>query len=75
MAVGAILGWDHVNTIIASGRADLCAMARPHLYDPYLTLHAAAEQGYDGDAVHWPVQYSSGKPPSSSSAGPSGRRK
>jgi anthraniloyl-CoA monooxygenase len=63
MAVGAILGWDHVNTIIASGRADLCALARPHLYDPYLTLHGAAEQNYDGDGVHWPVQYLSGKPP------------
>jgi anthraniloyl-CoA monooxygenase len=62
MAVGAILGWDHINTIVASGRADLCALARPHLYDPYLTLHAAAEQGYDGDGVHWPVQYLSGKP-------------
>ena len=62
MAVGAILGWDHVNTIVASGRADLCALARPHLYDPYLTLHAAVEQGWDGDGVHWPVQYLSGKP-------------
>jgi anthraniloyl-CoA monooxygenase len=62
MAVGAIQGWDHINTIVASGRADLCALARPHLYDPYLTLHAAAEQGYDGDGVHWPVQYLSGKP-------------
>ena len=62
MAVGAILGWNHVNTIIASGRADLCAMARPHLYNPYLTLHAAADQRYEGEAVHWPVQYLSGKP-------------
>lgn len=60
MAVGAILGWDHVNTIIASGRADLCAMARPHLFDPYLTLHAAAEQGYFG--VQWPPQYLAGAP-------------
>ncbi len=62
MAVGAILGWDHINTIVASGRADLCALARPHLYDPHLTLHAAAEQGWDGEGVHWPVQYLSGKP-------------
>jgi anthraniloyl-CoA monooxygenase len=38
-------------------------MARPHLYDPYLTLHAAAEQDYDGEAVHWPLPYLSGKPP------------
>ncbi|MBL4683809.1 MAG: bifunctional salicylyl-CoA 5-hydroxylase/oxidoreductase [Nannocystaceae bacterium] len=60
MAVGAILGWDHVNTILASGRADLCAMARPHLFDPYLTLHAAAEQAYWD--VHWPKQYVPGAP-------------
>lgn len=63
MAVGNIQGWDHVNTIIASGRADLCALARPHLRDPYLTLHAAIDQGYEGDAVYWPNQYLSGKPP------------
>ncbi len=63
MAVGNIQGWDHVNTIIASGRADLCALARPHLRDPYLTLHAAIEQGYEGNAVFWPNQYLSGKPP------------
>jgi anthraniloyl-CoA monooxygenase len=60
IAVGAIQGWDHVNTILASGRADLCAMARPHLYDPYLTLHAAAEQGWY--ATHWPPQYRSAQP-------------
>ena len=57
-AVGNIQGWDHVNTIVASGRADLCALARPHLYDPYLTLHAAAEQGWQGH-VRWPNQYKS----------------
>lgn len=45
VAVGNIQSWDHVNTIIVSGRADLCALARPHLLDPYFTLHAAAEQG------------------------------
>ncbi|PRP96760.1 NADPH dehydrogenase [Enhygromyxa salina] len=56
MAVGNIQGWDHVNTIIVSGRADLCALARPHLYDPYLTLHAAAEQGWHRH-VNWPDQY------------------
>jgi anthraniloyl-CoA monooxygenase len=59
MAVGNIQGWDHVNTIIVSGRADLCALARPHLYDPYLTLHAAAEQGWQRH-VHWPDQYRAG---------------
>ncbi len=56
IAVGNIQSWDHVNTIIVSGRADLCALARPHLYDPYVTLHAAAEQGVHG-AVHVPPQY------------------
>lgn len=60
MAVGAIQGWDHVNTILTSGRADLCAMARPHLYNPYLTLHAAAEQEYF--QTSWPPQYLSGAP-------------
>jgi anthraniloyl-CoA monooxygenase len=59
IAVGAIFEADHVNSIIASGRADLCALARPHLADPYWTLHAAAEQGYVD--VAWPVQYLQGK--------------
>ena len=59
MAVGAIQSWDHVNTIIASGRADLCALARPHLADPSFTLHAAADQRWD---VPWPVQYTPAKP-------------
>src|SRR5690349_13737421 len=63
IAVGAISSYDDVNTIIAAGRADMCALARPHLYDPHWTLHAAAEQGYDG--VTWPVQYQAGsrRPP------------
>jgi anthraniloyl-CoA monooxygenase len=59
MAVGAIFEPDHVNSILMAGRADLCALARPHLADPYWTLHAAASLGY-GDA-DWPVQYLSGK--------------
>ena len=59
IAVGNIFEADHVNTIIAAGRADLCALARPHLADPYWTLHAAAEQGY-ADAA-WPVQYAAGR--------------
>ncbi|MCA9704373.1 MAG: bifunctional salicylyl-CoA 5-hydroxylase/oxidoreductase [Myxococcales bacterium] len=68
IAVGAIQGWDHINTVLASGRADLCALARPHLYDPALTLHAAGEQGYYG--VTWPNQYLSGAPrPPDPSAG------
>ena len=60
MAVGAILGADHANTILAAGRADLCAMARPHLYDAYLSLHAADRYGHHEQ--HWPGQYLLGKP-------------
>ncbi|HEY5596703.1 MAG TPA: bifunctional salicylyl-CoA 5-hydroxylase/oxidoreductase, partial [Candidatus Bipolaricaulota bacterium] len=59
MAVGNIFEIDHVNGIIASGRADLCLLARPHLWDPYWTLHAATQQGYKD--VPWPPQYLSGK--------------
>jgi len=59
MAVGGIQGADHVNTIIAAGRADLCALARPHLADPYWTLHAAAQLNYRG--IAWPEQYLSGR--------------
>jgi anthraniloyl-CoA monooxygenase len=59
MAVGAIFEPDHVNSILMAGRADLCALGRPHLADPYWTLHAAAELGY-ADAA-WPVQYLPGK--------------
>lgn len=59
MAVGNIFEPDHVNGIIAAGRADLCALARPHLADPYWTLHAAAVAGYA--AQSWPVQYLNGK--------------
>ena len=59
MAVGNIFDADHVNSIIAAGRADLCALARPHLADPYWTLHAAAALGYTEQP--WPVQYLQGK--------------
>ncbi|MCX7783913.1 MAG: bifunctional salicylyl-CoA 5-hydroxylase/oxidoreductase [Meiothermus sp.] len=59
MAVGAIFEADHVNSIIAAGRADLCAIARPHLADPHWTLHQAAKLGYT--EVGWPKQYLSGK--------------
>ncbi|MBV9604255.1 MAG: bifunctional salicylyl-CoA 5-hydroxylase/oxidoreductase [Solirubrobacterales bacterium] len=63
IAVGAISSYDDVNTIVCAGRADLCALARPHLYDPHWTLHAAAEQDYD--LVQWAPQYAAGsrKPP------------
>jgi anthraniloyl-CoA monooxygenase len=64
MAVGAITTADQVNTLVAAGRADLCALARPHLADPYFTLHAAAEyqaMGYPIEGVSWPKQYLSGR--------------
>jgi anthraniloyl-CoA monooxygenase len=59
MAVGNIYEIDHVNSILAAGRADLCCLARPHLTDPYWTLRAAAQQGYDG--ISWPKPYWSGR--------------
>ncbi len=59
IAVGAITEADQVNGIIAAGRADLCAIARPHLANPSWTLLEAARLGY-GD-VDWPVQYLSAK--------------
>ena len=59
IAVGNIFEADHANSIIASGRADLCALARPHLADPAWTLRAAAEQHWDGQ--WWPPQYRSAK--------------
>jgi anthraniloyl-CoA monooxygenase len=59
VAVGAIYEADHVNMVIAAGRADLCAVARPHLADPAWTLHEAARIGHD--AIAWPVQYQSGR--------------
>jgi anthraniloyl-CoA monooxygenase len=60
IAVGAISSYDDVNSIILAGRADLCAIGRAHLYDPQWTLHAAAEQGYTGPGVAWPVQFAAG---------------
>ncbi|GMO93068.1 bifunctional salicylyl-CoA 5-hydroxylase/oxidoreductase [Bradyrhizobium sp. TM239] len=59
IAVGAISEADHANSILAAGRADLCAIARPHLADPAWTLHEAARIGIT--AVNWPKQYLSAK--------------
>ncbi len=59
MCVGAITTADQVNTIIAAGRADLVALARPHLVDPYFAMRAAA--WYGAPAVHCPPQYLAGK--------------
>ena len=59
MAVGNITDTDQVNAIVAGARADLVALGRPHLADPFWTLHAAAELEYH-DAP-WPVQYLAGR--------------
>ena len=58
MTVGGITTPDEVNSILAAGRADLCVLARPHLADPYWTLHAATELGVD---LAWPRPYHMGK--------------
>ncbi|HSN98979.1 MAG TPA: FAD-dependent monooxygenase, partial [Candidatus Nanopelagicales bacterium] len=54
MAVGAISSFGDVNSVLAAERADLCCLARAHLYDPYWTRHAAKQQGWD---LPWPEQY------------------
>ena len=59
IAVGNITTPDQVNTIVAAGRADIVALARPHLTDPHFTLQAAAHYGHTEQ--HWPVQYGAGK--------------
>jgi anthraniloyl-CoA monooxygenase len=59
IAVGAISEADHANSIIAAGRADLCAIARPHLADPSFVMHEAAKIGFAGQA--WPKQYLSAR--------------
>jgi len=59
LAVGNIFEADHVNSILAAGRADLVALARPHLSDPFWTLRAAAELNYDSQV--WPPQYLAGR--------------
>jgi anthraniloyl-CoA monooxygenase len=59
MAVGNITESDHVNSILMAGRADLVCLARPHLSDPYWTLHAAARAGYTG--ANWPKPYLAGR--------------
>ena len=59
IAVGAISEADHVNSIIAAGRADLCAIARPHLANPAWTLMEAARIGYTD--LPWPRQYRAAK--------------
>ncbi|MBA4491067.1 bifunctional salicylyl-CoA 5-hydroxylase/oxidoreductase [Paracoccus sp. S1E-3] len=59
MAVGNIYEADHANSILMAGRADLVAVGRPHLADPYWTFHEATKIG-DRDAV-WPKPYLAGR--------------
>ena len=59
MAVGNIQTADQANTILAAGRADLVALARGHLADPYFGLHAAAASGF---GAPWPLQYQAAAP-------------
>ncbi|OGA65322.1 MAG: salicylyl-CoA 5-hydroxylase [Betaproteobacteria bacterium RIFCSPLOWO2_12_FULL_68_20] len=59
MTVGAVTTADQVNTLLAAGKADLVALARPHLANPYFTLQASA--WYQHAAQHWPLQYLPGR--------------
>jgi len=59
MAVGNIYETDHVNSILMAGRADLVCLARPHLADPYWTLHAAIQ--LNDAATAWPLPYLAGR--------------
>lgn len=60
MTVGNVQDVDQAHTIVAAGRADLVAMARAHLMDPYVGLHGAAQYGEDDQP--WPKQYLAVKP-------------
>jgi anthraniloyl-CoA monooxygenase len=75
IAVGVISSYDDVNSLVLAGRADLCALARAHLYDPQWTLHAAADQGYTGPGADWPDPFRAGsrKPQAGRSDGPKPR--
>ena len=59
MAVGGIQGLDHAHTIVAAGRADLCAIARGFLADPYMVQREAVRRGVEGHAL--PPQYLAAK--------------
>ena len=75
IAVGAISSYDDVNSLILAGRADLCALGRPHLYDPQWTLHAAADQEFAGPGAPWPLPFRAGsrKPQAGRTDGPKPR--
>lgn len=59
MAVGGISEADHSNSIIAAGRADLCALSRPLLANPNWTSHEAAR--LHGNKIDWAPQYEWGQ--------------
>jgi anthraniloyl-CoA monooxygenase len=59
MAVGNIRSADDVNTILTQGMADLCAIGRWHLFDPFFERHAERDFGYDGHP--WANQYKRAK--------------
>jgi anthraniloyl-CoA monooxygenase len=61
MTVGGIQSVDHVNTIIGAGRADLCAVAKGHLSEPYMVHRHAQEEQVD--SIWWPPQYAQVRPP------------
>jgi anthraniloyl-CoA monooxygenase len=65
VTVGAISSYDDVNSVLLAGRADFVALGRTHLWDPQWTLHAAADQGFRGEAASWIAPFSAGsrKPP------------
>lgn len=65
VTVGAISSADDANSLLLAGRADLIALGRTHLWDPYWTLHAAADLGYRGPGAEWIEPYRAGsrKPP------------
>ncbi len=75
IAVGVISSYDDVNSLVLAGRADMCALARAHLYDPQWTLHAAADQSYAGPGIEWPDPFKAGsrKPQAGRTDGPKPR--
>ncbi|MGQ4598421.1 bifunctional salicylyl-CoA 5-hydroxylase/oxidoreductase [Nocardia sp. R6R-6] len=75
IAVGVISSYDDANSILLAGRADLCALGRVHLYNPNWTLHAAAEQDYQGPGIQWPDPWKAGrrKPQTGRTDGPKPR--
>src|SRR5699024_6653716 len=75
IALGVTTSTDHLNTSILSGRADLCALGRVHLYEPNWTLHAAVEQDYDLAGELWPDPWRAGrrKPQTGRTDGPKPR--